>query len=183
MGFVYELPFAKSSRSALGRIVQNWQVNGIGSAYSGTPFSITGTNPAANCPACGSILINVSGDPSPAGTPGSATDPWYDPSSFSQPTGATFEGFGNSRRNQFRSPGVWNVDLGIFRSFPMGRVRPEIRIEATNVFNHTNWARPNLVYTSPQFMTFAPSAAHQFNATWGTGTHERMVQAGLRLEF
>ena len=51
------------------------------------------------------------------------------------------------------------------------------------MFNHTNWARPNLTFTSPQFMTFAPTAAHQFNTTWGTGTRERTVQIGLRLEF
>jgi hypothetical protein len=183
MGFVYELPFAKNSNSVLGRIVQNWQVNGIGAAYSGTPFSITGSNPAVNCPGCGAININVNGDPSPIGTPGSPTEPWYDKAAFSQPTGANFEGFGNSARNQFRSPSVWNVDLGIFRSFQVGRVRPEFRVEATNVFNHTNWARPNLIFTSPQFMTFAASAAHQFNPTWGTGTRERTVQLGLRLEF
>jgi hypothetical protein len=183
MGFLYELPFAKQSSSVLGRIVQNWQVNGIFSAYSGTPFSINGTNPAANCPGCGAILINVQGDPSPTGTPGSPDVPWYDKASFSQPTGADFGGFGNSRRNQFRSPGVWNVDLGLFRSFPIGRIRPEIRIEATNLFNHTNWARPNLTFTSPQFLTFAPTAAHQANPTWGTGTRERTVQIGLRLEF
>lgn len=183
MGFVYELPFAKNSRSVLGSIVKNWQINGIGSAYSGTPFSVTGTNPQLNCPACGSVLINVQGDPSPTGTPGSATDPWYDKALFSQPTGANAAGFGNSRRNQFRTPAVWNVDMGLFRAFPMGRFRPEIRIEATNVFNHTNWGRPNLTLTSPLFMTFQPTAAHQFNTIWGTGTRERTVQIGLRLEF
>jgi hypothetical protein len=117
------------------------------------------------------------------GTPGSGTEPWYDKSLFSHPTGVNFDGFGNSRRNQFRTPGVWNVDLGLFRSFPVGRFRPEIRIEATNVFNHTNWGRPNLTFTDPHFLTFAPSAAHQFNTIWGTGTRERTVQVGLRLEF
>jgi hypothetical protein len=183
LGFVYELPFAKDSNSFLGRIVQNWQLNGIGSAYSGTPFQVGGSNPALNCPGCGSVLINVNGDPSPSGTPGSSTEPWYDPALFSQPTGVNFAGFGNSERNQFRSPSVWNVDLGLFRSFPMGRLRPEIRIEATNVFNHTNWARPNLTFTSPQFMTFSSAAAHQANPTWGTGTRERTVQVGLRFEF
>jgi len=186
MGFVYELPFAKESKSFLGRIVQNWQINGIGSAYSGTPFSIGGTNPQLNCPGCGAgtfVLINVQGDPKPTGTAGSATEPWYDKSLFSQPTGANAAGFGNSARNQFRTPGVWNVDLGLFRSFPMGRFRPEIRIEATNVFNHTNWGRPNLTFTSPQFLTFAPTAAHQVNNIWGTGTTERVVRIGVRLEF
>jgi hypothetical protein len=183
MGFVYELPFAKNSNNILASIVKNWQINGIGAVYSGTPFQVAGTNPTLNCPACGPVLINVQGNPKPTGVPGSATEPWYDVSLFSQPTGANIAGFGNSQRNQFRTPGVWNVDLGLFRSFPMGRFRPEIRIEATNVFNHTNWGRPNLTVTSPLFMTFQPSAAHQFNTTWGTGTRERTVQVGLRLEF
>jgi hypothetical protein len=184
MGFIYELPFAKQSKNVLGRLVQGWQINGIGSAYSGTPFSIVGTNTAVNCPGCGQVNINVSGDPKPTGTPGSTTEQWYDRSAFSQPTGVDLSGaFGNSARNQFRSPSVWNVDLGLFRSFQAGRFRPELRIEATNVFNHTNWARPNLTFTSPQFMTFSAAAAHQFNATWGTGTRERTVTLGLRLEF
>ena len=51
------------------------------------------------------------------------------------------------------------------------------------MFNHTNWARPNLSFTSAQFLTFAPTAAHQANPTWGTGTRERTVQLGLRFEF
>jgi len=78
MGFVYELPFAKDSKSPLGAIVRNWQINGIGSAYSGTPFSINGSNPGLNCPGCGSVLINVQGDPKPTGKAGSSTQPWYD---------------------------------------------------------------------------------------------------------
>jgi len=183
LGWVYELPFAKNSKNALAAIVKNWQINGIAAWYSGTPFSIGGSNTALNCPACGDILINVQGDPSPTGVPGSATEPWYDKSLFSQPTGLGHDGFGTSRRNQFRTPSVWNVDMGLFRSFPMGRFRPEIRIEAQNVFNHTNWGRPNTTFTSPQFLTFAPGAAHQFNTTWGTGTTERVVRVGLRLEF
>jgi len=186
MGFVYELPFAKNSNNVLASIVKNWQINGIGSAYSGTPFSISGTNPQLNCPACGSVLINVNGDPKPTGSAGSTTTPWYDKSLFSQPTGANLAGFGNSLRNQFRTPPVWNVDLGLFRSFPMGRFRPEIRIEAQNVFNHTNWGRPVLTFTNPLFMTFLPTAAHEAGISgnnWGPATHERTVQVGLRLEF
>jgi hypothetical protein len=183
LGFVYELPFARNSNNILGQIVKNWQINGIGSAYSGTPFQVGGSNPALNCPGCGTVLINVQGEPRPTGTPGSRTEPWYDRAAFSQPTGVNAAGFGNSARNQFRTPSVWNVDLGLFRSFPVGRFRPELRIEATNVFNHTNWGRPNLTFTDPAFMTFTPAAAHQFNTVFGTGTRERTVQVGLRLEF
>jgi hypothetical protein len=183
LGVLYELPFAKESKGVLAQIVKNWQLNTIFSAYSGTPFSISGSNPALNCPGCGSVLINVQGDPSPTGTAGSNSEPWYDKSLFSQPTGVDVAGFGNSERNQFRSPSVWNLDLGLFRSFPVGRFRPEIRVQVTNLFNHTNWARPVTAFTDPNFMTFTPSAAHQFNNLWGTGTNERQIQLGLRLEF
>ncbi len=185
MGFVYELPFAKQSKGILAQIVKNWQVNGIFAAYSGTPWSIPGTNSALNCQGCSSIgtLINVSGDPSPSGSAGSNSEPWYDVAAFSQPTGTGIDGFGTSKRNQFRSPSVWNVDLGIFRSFPVGRLRPELRIQATNVFNHTNWGRPVRTFTDPRFMTFIPSAAHEVGTIFGTGTVERQIQIGLRLEF
>jgi hypothetical protein len=190
MGFVYELPFARNSNNILGAIVKNWQINGIGSAYSGTPFTVNGTNPGLNCPGCGLVVINVNGDPKPTGSAGSATDPWYDKSVFSQPTGANAAGFGNSARNQFRTPPVWNVDLGLFRSFPVGRFRPEIRIEAQNVFNHTNWGRPDTTFTNNTFMTFRPADAHGSTSSsnglgqiWGAGTTERQVRIGLRLEF
>ena len=190
MGFVYELPFAKNSNNMLASIVKNWQINGIGSAYSGTPFSITGSNPGLNCPGCGTVLINVNGDPKPTGEAGSNQTPWYDKSLFAQPTGLGAAGFGNSLRNQFRTPPVWNVDLGLFRSFPVGRFRPEIRIEAQNVFNHTNWGRPDTGFTSNTFMLFRPADAHGSTASsnglgtlWGAGTTERQVRIGLRLEF
>ena len=190
MGFVYELPFAKNSNNILGALVKNWQINGIGSAYSGTPFTVNGTNPGLNCPGCGLVVINVNGDPKPTGSAGSSTEPWYDKSLFSQPTGANAAGFGNSARNQFRTPPVWNVDLGLFRSFPVGRFRPEIRIEAQNVFNHTNWGRPDLTFTNNTFMTFRPADAHGSTSSsnglgtlWGAGTTERQVRVGLRLEF
>jgi hypothetical protein len=183
LGFLYDLPFAKNSSGVLASIVKNWQVNGIFSAYSGTPFSVGGSNPALNCPGCGSVMINVQGDPSPTGEAGSFDQPWYDPSAFSQPTGTGIDGFGTSKRNQFRSPSVWNVDFGIFRAFPVGRFRPEFRVSVTNLFNHTSWGRPVTTFTDPRFMRFNPSAAHQFDTNFGTGTRERQIQLGLRLEF
>ena len=185
LGFLYDLPFAKNSSGLLAAIVKDWQINGIFSAYSGTPFSVGGTNTALNCQGCSSIgvLINAPADTSPSGSAGSSTEPWYDTSLFSQPTGTGLDGFGTSKRNQFRSPSVWNVDFGVFRSFPVGKLRPELRISVTNLFNHTNWARPVTAATAANFMTFIPSAAHQFNTIWGTGTVERQIQIGLRLEF
>ena len=179
MGFVYALPFLKDDTSAVGQVLGGWQVNGVFAAFSGTPYSIGGTNNALNCPSCGSVRVNISDDPEPSGSVGSSTEPYYDVNIFSQPAGLDREGFGNSGRNAFRRPPVWNMDLSLFKAFQIGRVRPEIRIEAANIFNHPNWGAPNTTITSPNFLTFSPSNVE--NATNTPGA--RRVQLGLRFQF
>ena len=179
LGFLYGLPFFRNDTEGLGALLGGWQVNGIVSAYSGTPFSITGTNTALNCPSCGNVRIDVSGDPEPTGTVGSSDEDYYSRSVFSQPTGVGREGFGNSGRNAFRRPAVWNLDLSLFKAFQLGPIRPEVRLEAANVLNHVNWGAPETGFTSNNFMRFTPSNAE--NATNTPGA--RSIRLGLRLQF
>jgi len=179
MGFVWALPFLQESQSAVGRVLGGWQLNGIAAAFSGTPYSIGGTNNALNCPGCGSIFIDVNGDPEPVGGVGSSTDPYYSLDAFAQPSGVGVEGFGNSGRNRFRRPSVWNVDLSLFKSFSIGRLRPEFRIETANIFNNVNWGAPVTTFTANNFLRFTPG-----NAENGTNTPgARRVQLALRLQF
>ena len=171
--------------SSLGRIVKNWQINGIGAAYSGTPFSIAGTNPRSTARAADGFITSTSAAirRRPARRVANRALVPARPI-FSQPTGADVEGFGNSRRNQFRRPGVWNVDLGLFRSFPIGRFRPEFRIEATNVFNHTNWGRPVVAFTANNFMQFTPQSTVVTDTNNALNTPgPRRIQIGLRTQF
>lgn len=181
MGFLYELPFLRDNSNLTGKLLGGWQLNGIYAHFSGTPFSIGGSNTALNCPGCGSIFINASGDPKRVGKVGSSTtQTYYDKSLFSQPTGLGKEGFGTSRRNQFRRPRVWNVDLSLFKQFKVGeRIRPEFRIEAVNAFNHVNWGAPVTSFTANNFLQFTPG-----NAESGTNTPgARRVQLGFRVQF
>jgi len=74
------------------------------------------------------------------------------------------------------------------RAFRIGRVRPEIRVEATNVFNHTSWSAPVTTFTSPAFLTFTPARANNgpvanASASLASTLGPRVVQLGLRLEF
>lgn len=179
LGWVWELPFLRERNDVVGTVLGGWQLNGIFAAFSGTPYSITGSNPQLDCQGCGSIFIDVSRDPESVGGAGSDTERYYDPAIFSQPTGATVAGFGNSGRNRFRRPPVWNLDFSAFKAFPIGRFRPELRIETLNLFNRTNWGAPVTDIQNARFMTFLPSAAH--NATNTPGT--RTIQIGLRFQF
>jgi hypothetical protein len=182
MGFLYDLPFLKSDPGAKGKFLGGWQMSGIFGAYSGTPFYISGTNNAMNCPGCGSIYINYSGgDPKPTGKVGSgSTETYYDKGLFSQPTGLDLAGWGNTSRTFFRRPPVWNLDLSLFKVFfATERVKPEFRVEAVNVFNHVNWGEPNTSFTSNNFLRFDPGDAD--NATNTPGA--RRIQIGLRVSF
>jgi TonB dependent receptor/Carboxypeptidase regulatory-like domain len=175
MGFVYELPFLKKASTTSGKLLGGWQINGIFATHSGWPYSIGGVNNPLNCPGCGPVRINVSGDPKPVGKVGSSTETYYDASLFSQPTGIGKEGFGNSGRNRFRFPSEWNLDFSLFKQFSVGeRVKPEFRIEAANVFNNTNWGAPNTDFTSNNFLLFSPSNVRSSG---------RRVQLGLRVTF
>jgi hypothetical protein len=179
MGFVYELPFAREATGLTAQLAQGWQVNGVFAAFSGTPYGIGGINTPLNCASCGTVSINISGDPDPVGKVGSMTEPYYNPAIFSQPTGLGVDGFGNSGRNRFRRPSVWNLDLSLFKAFQIGRLRPELRIETYNFFNHTNWGAPVTNFTANNFMLFTPGSAENGTNTPGA----RRVQIGLRLQF
>jgi hypothetical protein len=181
IGALYELPFLRGSNNLTGKLFGGWQVNSIFAKYSGTPYNITGTNNALNCAACGSVFINTSGSAEATGQVGSSTQPYYDPSLFSQPTGITVSGFGNTGRSEFRRPRVWNVDASLFKQIKVSeRIRPEFRIEVANLFNHTNWGAPATDITNLNtFLRFTPSQAE--NGTNSPGA--RRVQFGLRVTF
>jgi hypothetical protein len=98
---------------------------------------------------------------------------------FSQPSGLGVEGFGNSGRNRFRRPPVQNLDLSLFKTFPIGRVRPELRIEASNILNHPNWGAPVTGITANNFMLFTPGSVESGTNTPGA----RRVQIALRVPF
>ncbi len=181
IGWVYELPFLKDRKDAVGAVLGGWQINGVAAAFSGTPFSIGGTNNAMACTGCGSILINYNGsDPKTTGSPdpGTFTSTLYDKSLFSQPSGLDLAGFGNTKRDFFRRPAQSNVDLSFFKAFPVGRYRPEFRVEIANLFNQRNWGAPNTSFTSPLFLTWSPSSVDT-TATLGY----RKAQLGFRFQF
>jgi Carboxypeptidase regulatory-like domain/TonB dependent receptor len=168
MGFVYQLPFAKGSSDPLALVIKDWQVNGIFSAYSGLPFTVGGDNTALN-QRQGSQTIDLIAPLRRVGDPG-PDEVYYDPSSFAQP-GAKW---GNTERNQFRAPPVWNLDFSVFRLFPIGRYHAEFRAEAANVMNHTQWGIPVTGFTDPNFMRIR-ALSNTYNP--------RRIQLGVRFQF
>jgi outer membrane receptor protein involved in Fe transport len=167
MGFVYELPFFRGRSDALALVLKDWQINGIASWLSGTPFTIGGDNGLLQQQG-GSQTINVTGTPEPGFGEAGPDEPWYDPSVFSQPG----REWGNSGRNAFRGPGNWNLDASLFRTIQFGHYRMEIRAESQNVLNHAQFGTPVTGFTDPNFMRIRSLARAP-----------RTVQLGVRFVF
>jgi hypothetical protein len=178
MAFVYELPYKSTDAgNRAARIVfGDWQVNGLFSAYSGTPFTITASGADLNMPG-NQQTADVSGDYKVLDGHGDAGT-FFDTSAFSQPRGITF---GNTGRNQFRGPGAWNVDFSLFRAFPIGggTRRAEFRAEFFNLLNHPNWGNPDADVNSSTF-------GRTYDVGLGArdaGTGERQIRLGVRFQF
>ena len=68
-------------------------------------------------------------------------NPYYDTSAWAPVSEVRY---GNTGRNSVRGPGLWNVDLGLFRRFPIGdKVNLEFRVEAFNLTNTPHWNNPS----------------------------------------
>jgi hypothetical protein len=172
MGFAYSLPWqSNGSHDNIVRAVLNdWQVNGLFAAFSGTPFTVTASGTSLNTPsnqqnADYSGGFNVIGDIGAAGK-------WFDTSVFAQPTGVRF---GTSNRNQFYGPGGYNLDFSLFRTFPFAQTkRIEVRLEAGNILNHGVYNNPQGSFTSA---TFGQITSVRDNYP------ERQIRLGLRFQF
>jgi len=88
-----------------------------------------------------------------------------------------------SRRNAFRSPGSWNVNLGLYKNFKLTeRFGLQFRSEFYNIFNHSNF------YVIQGGAADASSEAiiqgtRGVVPVAGVLNERRYIQFGLRLNF
>jgi hypothetical protein len=172
MGFAYSLPWQSNGHhdNVVKAVINDWQINGLFAAFSGTPFTVTASGTSLNTPSNQQNADYV-GTFSTTGKIGDE-GAWFDTTAFAQPTGVRF---GTSNRNQFYGPGGYNLDFSIFRAFPFaGSRRIEVRMEAGNLFNHG-------VYNNPQ----GSLTSSTFGQVTGVRAEypERQVRLGFRVQF
>ena len=179
LAFAYQLPWQSTGSydNILKAIVQDWQINGMFAAFSGTPFHVTAAGTSLNTPQNTQTAnlvgeFKVLGNAAPNGN-------WFDTTAFAQPTNV---GFGNVTRNQFYGPGGKNFDFSLFRSFPVGGTRRlEARIQVNNLFNWVVYANPQNNITSGTFgqVTGIAGDAALTNAAY----RERQVSARTAVQL
>jgi hypothetical protein len=176
--FVWELPFGNGRKYAnnLNPVVDGflggWRVVGINTITSGVPINLSYT-PAATSSVSGlpTYRPNLLGDPV---TPEDqrTINNYLNPAMVEIPTDRS-QPFGNAPRNSVRADMFRQFDLGLHKSFGLGReqTRIEARIEAFNLFNTTN---------------FGPANGNRSSSAFGTITSTfpaRQLQLGLKVYF
>ncbi|MBA2646896.1 MAG: hypothetical protein H0U81_08870, partial [Pyrinomonadaceae bacterium] len=147
---VYELPFGSGQRWAndgvLSQIVGGWQLNGIFSSVSGTPFTVTSSGTLLNAPGNTQTADQVLPEVAILGGVGRG-ESYFDPNAFAPVTGVRF---GSSGRNILRGPGLTNLDASLFRDFKITeRLTMQFRTEVFNVTNTPAFNNPGTVASAP----------------------------------
>jgi hypothetical protein len=142
---VYMIPHVPGGPQ-LQAITSGWQLNGIVTLQSGSPFTpILGTD-RANIGAGPAQRPNISCDPN--SWTGTATE-WFNTACYSLPAQYTF---GDSGRNTVIGPGYADVDAGLVREARLpNRTRIQLRWEIFNLLNRTNFDTPNRTFGTANF--------------------------------
>ncbi len=209
LSYVYELPYGKgkhygSSASSVARaVLGDWQVSGVTTIHSGEAFDAllgTGdlTNTGSSSPRPDRIHdpYDFSFDVAAQGPtgfncsrPGHQTlDCWFNQAAFALPAFApgqsTARMFGNTERAVLRGPDLVNFDFSIYKTFQMSeRFGLSFRTEFFNIFNHPNFALPNLLSGG------GSSGAGFVNVNGGAAITQtipdaqREIQFGIKLQF
>ena len=187
--FTVDLPFGQGRTFLNGGGVTNavlggWQVNGIVSLQTGSPFSVTGSDNSftganhsayANC--IGDPFAGASSDPGVYTTTGF----FLNRAAFANPAIGTF---GTCRPRAFHGPGIEDTDLSIFKQFRMSeRFSLQFRAEFFNAFNHPNFANPNSNINSSNFGKVTSTLAPILGADSGGPGDPREIQLALKLYF
>jgi Carboxypeptidase regulatory-like domain/TonB dependent receptor len=171
---LYELPFGRGKRFAnniskpLDYLVGGWQINGIYTLQAGQPFSITvdGSPSSTRADVVGPVQVH----------PGNLMD-YVDAAAFAVPaknTAGVFIAPGTGGRDIVRGPGSSNIDLAIFKNFPITeRIKGQFRGQAYNLTNTPHFANPNSDLTGNGFGEITSTIPFTY----------RQLELGLRFTF
>jgi hypothetical protein len=142
--YIYDLPFFKSQEGFVGHALGGWEVTGVISLQSGLPFTPTTNFDAdglGNTPALqAGNRPNLLCDPN-ANAP-HTFEQWFNTACIQpNPTAApVLNVVGNAGRGVIQGPPTKRVDFSLFKNFRLTETkRLQLRGEAFNVFNHTNF--------------------------------------------
>ncbi len=146
---LYELPRISSQKFVNG-ILGGWNLTGILTMQSGTPFSVVSGVDNARTGTPGQYADLV-GDPILSGsrTRAEQVAQWFNTSAYTTNALGTF---GNAGRNTLTGPKFTSLNIGLHKNFGITEnVKIQLRGEAFNVLNNVNLNLPNANRSSADF--------------------------------
>jgi len=167
--------------------VRGWQVNGLFSAYSGAPFSVSADGASLNMPGSTQQADQITSDVAILGNIG-AGQSYFDPLAFRAVTDARF---GNAGYNSLRGPRVINFDFSLYRQFKLSEgMTLQFRAEAFNLTNTPHFGNPNANVSNLQLNADGTirnlggfSSITTTANTGRDGIDERLFRIGVRFGF
>ena len=168
-------------------LVRGWQVNGLFSAYSGAPFTVTADGASLNMPGSTQRADQVKPEVAILGNVGPGTS-YFDPLAFAAVTEARF---GTAGYNILRGPRVINLDFSLHRQFrPTAATTLQFRVEAFNLTNTPHFANPAANVSNLQrnadgsIRNLGGFSSITSTANTGRdGIDERLFRVGVRFGF
>lgn len=153
---LYELPRWSSGPRALRALTRDWQLSGIATWNTGTPFTVYDSRNVSLQAAIPPVAGIFSSRPDLVRDPNAGphtVEQWVNPSAFRRLDATTEAGqFGNAGRNVVRGPGRFVLDASLVRTIPLRETANlQLRLESFNVTNHTNLGVPVNDMVSPNF--------------------------------
>jgi hypothetical protein len=177
---VWQLPEPSSLTGVPRFLLSGWEIGGIFTAQSGSPFNVGLTNDQGRT---GTSTRNAAGGQRPNYTPGpnctslTTGDPsnYINMSCFSFPALGTL---GNLGRNALRGPTIQNLDFSVFKNNRIWgeKLRMQFRAEIFNIFNHPNFG----VLTTTLFDGTGKLIPTAGQLQPPTATTSRQIQFGMK---
>ena len=190
--YVYNFPDVKGHGKLVEYTAGGWEISGVSQFWSGSPCmnsSAGGAGDSCDLQSSGNLGNGGFGHirPDYAGgqiriKPGhlDQTPMWFNPAAFSVPQNGSY---GDFKRNTIYGPGVDNYNVSVYKNVNITEsVRFQLRVEAYNVFNHTQWSTINTGLSAPtpgQNYGTNPGNAGQINAV----RDPRQLQLGGKFYF
>ena len=158
--YQWSLPFFKDAHGWTRGVLGGWQVNGIATVMSGTPFTVFDSNDVSvqgSAPEITGFSANrpnlVQGQ-NPNAAPHKAND-WLNANAFRriiQDPNSPVQQFGSAGRNIAQGPRYAAWDFSAFKSIRVTEGKEfQFRAEFFNFLNHTNLRLPDSDISSPTF--------------------------------
>ena len=160
VSYQWAIPVWQRPHGWYQHVLGAWQLNGIATLMSGTPFTVFDSNDVSEqggAPEITGFSANrpnlVPGQNPNDGpkTPGA----WLNRNAFQQITpdpNSPVQQFGTAGRNIAQGPGYANWDFSAFKNIPVTEGKElQFRAEFFNVLNHTNFRLPDSDISSPTF--------------------------------